>query len=163
MKIKIWWYIYIFVNLGITYTNLLPIRRFLCPLSTRDFVIFFFFCQGFPSRTLTTHKTGGEGRRLSFISLYRPRTFRHFFPTSHVRWLSHIFNRTACIYLMLHAIYHLIELPFDWFRMRCYFVCLLDDLILGFCYNNLTWETDGFELASTITLCITNKPTDQVC
>ena len=122
MKIKIWWYIYIFVNLRITYTNLLPIRRFLCPLSTRDFVIFFFFCQGFPSRTLTTHKTGGEGRRLSFSSLYRPRTFRHFFPTSHVRWLSHIFNRTACIYLMLHAIYHLIELPFDWFRMRCYFM-----------------------------------------
>ena len=26
------------------------------------------------------------------------RTFRHLFATLHVRWLSHIFNRTACIY-----------------------------------------------------------------
>ena len=26
------------------------------------------------------------------------RTFRHLFSTLHVRWLSHIFNRTACIY-----------------------------------------------------------------
>ena len=34
------------------------------------------------------------------------------------------------------------------------FVCLLDDLILDFCYSNLTWETGGFELASTITLVL---------
>ena len=27
----------------------------------------------------------------------RSRTFRHFFATLHVRWLSHIFNRNACI------------------------------------------------------------------
>ena len=31
------------------------------------------------------------------------------------------------------------------------FVCLLDDLILGFCYSNLTRETGGFEVASAIT------------
>ena len=29
------------------------------------------------------------------------------------------------------------------------FVCLLYDLILGFCYNNLTRETGGLERAST--------------
>ena len=34
------------------------------------------------------------------------------------------------------------------------FVCLLDDLIRGFCYSNLTWETGGFALASTITLVL---------
>ena len=34
------------------------------------------------------------------------------------------------------------------------FVCLLNDLILGFCYTNLTWETGGFELASTVTLAL---------
>ena len=34
------------------------------------------------------------------------------------------------------------------------FVCLLDELILGFCYSDLTWETGGFELASTITLVL---------
>ena len=32
------------------------------------------------------------------------------------------------------------------------FVCLLDDLILGFYYNNMTLEFSVLELASTITL-----------
>ena len=34
------------------------------------------------------------------------------------------------------------------------FVCLLDKLILDFCYSDLTWETSGFELASTISFII---------
>ena len=34
------------------------------------------------------------------------------------------------------------------------FVCLLDELILGFCYSDLTLETDGFELASATTLVL---------
>ena len=33
-------------------------------------------------------------------------------------------------------------------------VCLLDELIIGFCYSDLTLETGGFELASTITLVL---------
>ena len=41
--------------------------------------------------------------------------------------------------LQLDEIYHPIELPFDWLMMGCYFLCLLDDLILGLCYNNLAW------------------------
>ena len=31
------------------------------------------------------------------------------------------------------------------------FVCLLDELILGLSYSDLTWETGGLELVSTIT------------
>ena len=34
------------------------------------------------------------------------------------------------------------------------FVCLLDELILHFCYSDLTLETGGFKLASTITLVL---------
>ena len=34
------------------------------------------------------------------------------------------------------------------------FVCLLDDLILGFHYSNLTQETSGFDLTLTITLIL---------
>ena len=34
------------------------------------------------------------------------------------------------------------------------FVSLRDELILSFCYSDLTWETGGFELASTITLVL---------
>ena len=33
----------------------------------------------------------------------------------------------------------------DWLIMQCLFVCLLDELILGFCYSDLTLETGGFE------------------
>ena len=34
------------------------------------------------------------------------------------------------------------------------FVCLLDGLILGLSYSDLTLETGGFELASTIVLVL---------
>ena len=56
--------------------------------------------------------------------------------------------------LLLDDIYHLIELPFEWFIDDAVFVSLLDELILGFCYSNLTLETGGFELASTMTLVL---------
>ena len=62
---------------------------------------FFFFYQGFLSRTLTTHRAAGEGRGPSLFhstTSTRSRTFRHLFATLHVRWLSHIFNCNACIY-----------------------------------------------------------------
>ena len=58
-----------------------------------------------------------------------------------------LFNR-----LLLYEIYHLTELPFDWLSGDVMFIYLLDDLILGFCYSNLTWETGGFEFALTITM-----------
>ena len=56
--------------------------------------------------------------------------------------------------LLLNEIYHLIELPFEWLIDDAMFVCLLDELILGFCYSDLTLETGGFELASIITLVL---------
>ena len=61
----------------------------------------FFFYQGFFHRhwRLTGQK-GKAGVQLLFHSTTctRSRTFRHLFSTLHVRWLSHIFNRTACTY-----------------------------------------------------------------
>ena len=56
--------------------------------------------------------------------------------------------------LLLDEIYYLIELPFEWLIDGATFVCLSDELILGFCYSDFTLETDGFELASTITLVL---------
>ena len=58
------------------------------------------------------------------------------------------------IRLILDGIYHLIALLFDWLVDDVMFVCLLHNLILGFCYSNLIRETGGFELASTITLVL---------
>ena len=47
--------------------------------------------------------TGEQGKGREHLLFHsttstRSRTFRHLFATLHVRWLSHIFNRTACIY-----------------------------------------------------------------
>ena len=41
-----------------------------------------------------------------------------------------------------------------WLMMQCLFICLLDDLMLGFCSSNSTREAGGFELASTIPLVL---------
>ena len=61
-----------------------------------------FFYQGFLSRTLTTHRKTGEGRESSFViplyHLHPLMNIQTFFATLRVTWLSHIFNRTACIY-----------------------------------------------------------------
>ena len=90
-------------------------------------------------------------------------TLRHLFATLHVRWLSHIFNRNACIYQTATQW----DLPpyriTIWLIDDAMFVCLLDELILGFCYSDLTWETGGFEFTSTITLVLqTNRLTKRV-
>ena len=50
--------------------------------------------------------------------------------------------------------YHLIDWLIDWLIDDAIFVCLLDELIQGFCYSGLTRETDGFELASAITFVL---------
>ena len=56
--------------------------------------------------------------------------------------------------LLLDEIYHSIKLRFDWLFDNTMFVCLLDDLILGFYYSNFSWKTGGFELAWTIALVL---------
>ena len=70
-----------------------------------------------------------------------------------VRWLfliaTLVFTR-----LLLDEIYHLIELPFDSLTDDATLVCLIDYLILGFSYSNLTRETGGFELASTFNIVL---------
>ena len=64
--------------------------------------------------------------------------------------------------LLLDEIYPFIELLFDW-------LCDVDFRLLAcwfdfrFCYNYLTWETGGHELAIVYPPCITNEPTNQVC
>ena len=74
----------------------------------------------------------------------------------------HVFLILTLVFtrLLLDEIYHHIyqtatrwKLPFDWFIADAMFVCLLDEMILGFCYSNLTLETGGFDLASTNQVC----------
>ena len=122
---------------------------------------YFFFYQDFLSRTLTTHRiTRKGGDHLLFLSTTstRLRTFRHLVATLHVRWISHIFNRTACIYhvatrwdlpLYRITIWLINDVMLIFF---CLFMWWFDSSF--FCYSNLRRETSGFELALTITLLL---------
>ena len=56
--------------------------------------------------------------------------------------------------LLVDEIYHRSELSFDWLTDDAMFICVLDDLSLGFFHSGMTWETAGFELAWTITLVL---------
>ena len=74
---------------------------------------------------------------------------------SHVRWQSRILNSIVVFTrLFIDKIHDLIKLPFQWLIYDAMLACLLDELVLGFCYSYLTLETGGFELPSTITLVL---------
>ena len=94
---------------------------------------FSFSYKGFLSRTLTTHRAGGEGRGPSFIptTYTHSWTFRHLFATLHVRCY-HVFLIAPLVFtrLLLDELsnYHLI----DWWYDVSFFVCLLGDLSLAF-------------------------------
>ena len=105
-----------------------------CCVNIKYLFFFFFFYQDFLSQTLTTHRTAGEGRGPSFIPLYHfhPLTnIQTLFATLHVRWLSHIFNRTVCIYQAATRW----DLPP--YRIT---IWLTDDVTLSFCL--FTWWFD---------------------
>ena len=57
---------------------------------------YFLYLSGF-SFTGTDDTQDSRGREGTITST-RSRTLRHLLATLHVRWLSHIFNRTTCIY-----------------------------------------------------------------
>ena len=72
----------------------------------------------------------------------------------------HVFLFATLVFtrLLVDEIYHLIDLPFEWLIDDAMFICLVDELILRFCYSDLTLETGGFELASTTILVLqTNR------
>ena len=75
-------------------------------------------------------------------SLYHFHPFRHLFATLHARWLSHIFNCTACIYNWINW----------WCDISfCLFIWWFDSRIL---LQQFDTETGGLQLASTITLIL---------
>ena len=140
--------------------------------------LYIFFLSGF-SFTNTDDSQVSRGREGTFFFFHsttstRSRTFRHLFTTLHVRWLSLIFNRNACIY----------QTATRWDVPPYGITIWLIDVTLSFClstwwfdssficYSNLRRETGEFELASTITLvlqanrltkCATHPTLLQVC
>ena len=73
----------------------------------------------------------------------------------------HVFLIVTFVFtrMLLGEFYDFIRLPFDWLIDwsidDAMLVCLLDELILGVFYSHLTWETGGFELASTMSVVFT--------
>ena len=102
------------------------------------------------------HRKGGNHLLFQSTTSTHPRIFTYLFAILHVRWLSRVFNCNPCIYHTatrwdLAPYWNTIKLN-DYVMLG--FICLLDDLMLGFCYSNLTRETGGLELASTITFIL---------
>ena len=123
-------------------------------------ICLFFFYQDFLSLTLTTHRTAWEGRGTIFYSTLPLPLSSHqyldiYFATLRVTWLSYISNRTACIYQAAPQWdlppYRVTICMTDDVML---IVCLLVDLIQGFCYSYLTLETGGLELETTIILVL---------
>ena len=119
--------------------------------------IFFFQCFFHGHWQLTGQQQKGVDHLLFHSATStRSQTFRHLFATLYVRWLSVIFLIALFVFtrLLLDEIYHLIELPFDWLMKWWYFLFVYLRFDYSFCYRNLTQETGGLELASTITFVL---------
>ena len=118
-------------------------------------------------------RKGGDHLLFHSSTSTRSRTFKHLFTTLHLRLLSHIFNRNACIYQNATRW----DLPP--YRITIWmiddvmiFVSLLVDLTLGFVKTIWHEKLVEIELASTnilvsqtnrLTKCASHKPTNQVC
>ena len=128
--------------------------------SNKSTLDIFFFYQDFLSRTLTTHRTAGEGRGPFFISTNSTRspTFKHLFAT--FMWDDyHIFTK-----LLLDEIlppYRITVWLID--AVKFVLVYLLNDLILGFCDSNLDTGNQWTRARIDYHPCATSEPTNQVC
>ena len=105
----------------------------------------FFFLSRF-SFTYTNDSQDSRGREgtIFYFTLPRPPAHEHWDIYLQL-WMwgdYHVFLIATLVFtrLLLDEICHLIELPFDWLIDDAMFVCVLDELILGFCYSDLAWD-----------------------
>ena len=104
-------------SLSCMLSNILQIFKVSLAIFQHYALTSFFFYQGFPSRTVTTHRTAGQGRGPSFIPLY------HFHPLTNIQTficnfacemtITFLMATLVLTRLLLDEIYHLIELPFE--------------------------------------------------
>ena len=135
---------------------------FLCFTKNLFFSIRVFFHRH--RRFTEHHTTASEGRVFQSSTSIRSRTFRHLFATLHLRWLSHIFNCTACIYQTATRW----DLPP--YRIT---IWLIDDVTLGFCLITCWFESRFLQQFETgkrwirtridYHPCLKSEPTNQVC
>ena len=123
--------------------RLLDLRRMLlretfCQFSCAWNLNLFFFLSEFffHKHWRFTGQQGKGGDDLLFHSTYstRLRTLRHLFATFQVRWLSHIFNRNACVYQTATRwdlpLYRITIWLIDWWCNVCLFTWWIDSRFL---------------------------------
>ena len=130
--------------------------------------IFFLFLSGF---SFTDTDDSQDSRRREGTIFYS--SLPH--PSAHEHWDIylqlctwddyHVFLIAMLVFtrLLLDEIYHLIKLPFDWLIDDAMFVCLLDELILGFCYSDFDMRNRWIWTRIDYHPCTTSEPTNQVC
>ena len=127
----------------------------------------FFFLSGFPF-TDTDDSQDSKGREGTFWDLFlfysttstRSRALRHLLATLHVTWLSHIFNRNACVYQTATRWdlppYRITIWLIDWWCNVCLFTWWIDSMFLLQRFdigNRWIWTRIDYHP------CITSKPT----
>ena len=110
------------------------------------FLLFFSIRVSFHGHWRLTGQQGKGGDHLLFHSTTSTRSLRHLFATLHVRWLSRIFNRNACIYQTATRW----DLPP--YRIT---IWLIDDVTVSFCL--FTW---WFDCSFFVTAIWDGKPVD---
>ena len=96
----------------------------------------------------------GKGEDHLHSSLPLPSTQKHSDLYLHVRWLSRIFNCTACNYLATTWWYLPCSWNTIWVNVDRTFIYLLHDLILNFTTVILAWKRGGLKFALTIALVL---------
>ena len=110
-----------------------------------QFYAFFIFLSGF-SFINTDDSQDSRGRKgtIFYSSLPLPPAHEHWdIYLQLCMWGGyHVFLIATLVFtrLLLDEIYHLIELPFDWLIDDAIFVCLLDELFLGFLLQQFDME-----------------------
>ena len=144
---------------------LFKIRAF----SKQNHDVSFFFLSGF-SFTDTAHSQDSRGKEgtIFYSTLSLPLAHEHsdiYFATLHVRCLSHVSNRTACIYQAATRWdlppYRITILSDWWYDVDfCLFTCWFDSRLLLLLFDTGNpWTRTRMDYHT----CITSEPTNQVC
>ena len=137
-----------------------------CSICCKVFKVFFFYQSFLHRHWRFTRQQGKGGDHLLFHSTTSTssRTLRHLFATLHVRWLSRIFNRNACVYQTATRWdlppYRITIWVIDWWFNVCLFTWWIDTrfLLQQFDIGN-RWIGTPIDYHP----CITSYPTNQVC
>ena len=163
------WNIYLFVSFDLFFSFFVV---FFC-LFCFAFSFFFVFCLFFFSIRFFFHRhwgfTGQRGKGGDHLLFHcttstRSQTLRHLFATLHVRWLSRIFNRNACVYQTATRWdlppYRIAIWLIDWWCNVCFFTWWIDSrfLLQRFDIGN-RWISTRIDYQP----CISSEPTNQVC